>query len=305
MFIKIKNADEFYKTWQLLETFNDTVNVICKEDNVHIQVLSAAKTAVVEINYPATYFAEYECKKPCTIGIFSKVFLKILKNAYKKNEVVLTISSNEDGDVEIVIVQKNFEEELKCTYVMKCMDIDQELMQIPAPLIHATYSIAADTLKTWKDMLYDGTISLTPKQQKIVIESKDEHNNKVSLVANVHATNFKKSARIPEEKSTKLVKKKWKTKFINKENFKFVYAMMGVSSNINLQFFIANDTPIEVFTTLSENVQLKAFLAPAESIEDEENKEEEEVVVAKKTPKRLRPDNDTSQNKRQKAVAAH
>ena len=304
MFIKIKNADEFYKTWQLLETFNDTVNVICKEDNVYIQVLSAAKTAVVEINYPSTYFAEYKCEKECTIGIFSKVFLKILKNAYKKSEVVLTISLNEDGEVEIVIIQKTFEDELKCTYLMKCMDIDQDLLQIPAPLVHATYSIAAETMKTWKDMLYDGTVSLTPKKDKIVIESKDEHDNKVSLVANAQATNYKTSARVPEEKSTKSVKKKWKTKYINKENFKFVYAMMGVSSNINLQFFIADDTPIEVFTTLSENVQLKAFLAPAESI-DEENKEEQEEVVEENTSKRRLLDNHGSSSKRQKAVAAH
>jgi len=305
--IEIKNCDEFFKTWQFLESFNEIVNVNCDKDaGIQIQACNHAKTCVAELTYPAAYFEKYECKEDVTIGVATKVLTKILKNAYKKQDATLKITKPVDkADIQISIATSA----ITCEYTVKTMDVDSERFDIPNPPKNSTYHIPSETWKAWKDILYDGDVTLTPQKNSIQIVSTDSNSNKVNFVGDVKSEDWKTSYIVKEkvkdkkgvEKVKKTTKKKnWKSKCFAHQHFKHAYAMMGISSEVCLQFYVLDQVPMLLYTELSHGARLNVWVAPKEN-EDEDEDEEEEVSAPQQTATEvIEPP-----KKRAKVVAAH
>lgn len=302
--ITIKNCDEFFKTWQFLESFNDIVNVNCNKDSMFIQTCNSMQTCITELTYPAAYFEKYECKEDVTIGIATKVFTKILKNAYKKQDATLKITKAVDkDDIQISIATST----ITCEYTIKTIYADVQRYDIPKPYTNSTYQIPSETWKAWKDVLYDGEVSLTPQKNSIKIVSSDGDSNKVNLVGDVKSKGWKTSYVVKEKvtdeegvetmKKTTL-KKTWKTRTFDHKHFKYAYAMMGISSEVCLQFFVLESVPLLLYAELSHGVRMNVWVAP----KIDEDEDEEEEVSAPQQPVTEVPE---PPKKRAKVVAAH
>lgn len=245
MKLLITNCDEFYKTFQFLEGFTNDVNVVCSAAGMQIQVYNTSLTAIADVFFPRAYFHAYECGTDCVLGISVKLFLKVLKNAYKKDNVSLQISTKGD-DIVLHIEQSSFQ----CTYTLKTVHIDQEQMQIPEMETFARYEVSTDILKKWKSHLYDKSpITFTPTAEGITMESRDDMNNTVRIV----------DAISPEE--VKAGEKNWEDISLGWANCVYVFNLLAFGRPIYLKFFMET-APVETYIELDGGVKLKTYIAP-------------------------------------------
>jgi len=154
MKVVIKNCDEFYNTFKFLETLNDQIKIICTDEEIWLQVPSSSHTALADVKFPAAYFESYECDRPVTIGVYCKVFLKILKNTYKKKGVTLMIEGQDGKDTIVVTITQESEEDGKyvSSYILKMVEIVSDMMNIPVQDVHSRFKLTKATLKKWKDL---------------------------------------------------------------------------------------------------------------------------------------------------------
>ena len=285
MFLKITKCDYFYLAWQYISTFADQIVMVCDENGLDLKVMTAGHNGLASIGFPASYFDEYNCEKKMDIGLVSKDFVSVLKSCYKK-DVILKIHAENNDEIHVSIEDE--ESKYVCAYTLKCTCVEGPEFEIPEIEYDAVYDISTETLKKWRDLLYDKDLSFTPMKKQILIESYDDGDdaasNRVKLTGHVQPTEFRK--------------KKWKKQTLISSHAKNVYSLLPFGKNIKFLFKNNGEQPIHVSVDLNEGVILHSFFAAKTEDEDEEDKPAEVKKKRKKNPKSTTP-------KRQKTVEAN
>ena len=309
MKVVIKNCDEFYNTFKFLETLNDQIKIICTEENIWLQVPSSSHTALADVKFPASYFESYECNRPVTIGVYCKVFLKILKNTYKKKGVTLMIEGQDGKDTIVVTITQESEEDGKyvSSYILKMVEIVSDMMNIPVQDVHSRFKLTKATLKKWKDLLYDDApVTFTPGKDGIFIECTDDNRNKVKLLDGIKPSHWENNTKGINDDGDEFERKKWNTFTVGGNNMKLVYSLLNVGTDIRIQFFI-EEAPVECYAKFQNGVYVRLYIAP--KINDDELEEDEVEEAPVRTNKRKTmdesPEPSAPQAKQKKVVAAH
>lgn len=265
MHLQINDCDDFYKTWQYFILFTENINVIFRHDEVYIQVMGSAKDSIADVTLPKSYFDEYECDNEFTVGFVGAVFLNVLKNCKALNGVLKIKASETDDDINVTITDNANTYE----YTLKSLDLTSSVMQIEKKKIQSKYKVSTETLKRWKNVLYNGQVSFCPSKKSIEIKSKDDNRNGVRLTEQIESEKFKKFKENP-----------W-TKFsISFANFKLFHNMLAFGKDVNMQFFLEYPQPMNVNVKIKDKVELNVYLAP--TIEDEEEEADEAEQPSKK-----------------------
>lgn len=284
MFLEITKCDNFYLAWQYISTFADQIVMVCDENGIDMKVMTAGQNGLASIGFPASYFDEYKCEKKMNIGLVSKQFVSVLKSCFKK-DVILKIHAENNDEINVSIED---ESKYVCAYTLKCTCVEGPEFHIPEIDYDAVYDISTDTLKKWRDLLYDKDLSFTPMKKQILIESYDDGDdaasNRVKLTGHVQPTEFRK--------------KKWKKQTLISSHAKNVYSLLPFGKDIKFLFKNNGEQPIHVSVDLNEGVTLHSFFAAKTEDEDEEEKTEEVKKKRKKNTKSTTP-------KRQKTVEAN
>ena len=283
MFLKITDCDNFYLTWQYISSFADQIMMTCDENGIDMKVMTPGQNGLASIAFPAIYFDEYKCENHMNIGLVSKVFVSILKSCYKK-DVTLKIDAKNNDEINVSIEESNF----VCSYTLKCTNVEGPEFSIPDIDYDAVYDISTDTLKQWKDLLYDKDLSFTPMKKQIRIESYDDGDdaasNRVALTGNVVPTEFKK--------------KKWKKQTLISSHAKNVYSLLPFGKDIKFLFKNNGEQPIHVSVALNKDVTLHSFFAA----KTEDDEEEEAEKAGDETKKRKNKSDDEPTKKKKKVT---
>lgn len=265
MLLKINDCDDFYKTWQFLILFTENINVIFRHDEVYIQVMGSAKDSIADVAFPKSYFDEYDCSGELTVGFVGSVFLNVLKTCKALNGVLKIEASETDDNINVTITDNNNVYE----YTLKSLDLTSSVMEIGRKPIQSKYKVSTETLKRWKNVLYNGQVSFCPSKKSIEIKSKDENRNGVRLIEQIESEKFKKFKENP-----------WNKLSISSANFKLFHNMLTFGKDVTMQFCIEYPQPMNVNVKIKDKVQLSVYLAP--TIEDEEEEQDELEQPSKK-----------------------
>jgi hypothetical protein len=281
MKVVIKNCDEFYNTFKYVEALNSQVKLMFDGEKVWLQVGNPSCTAIAEVKFPSTYFEEYECDTALTVGIHTKTFLSILKTTYKKKDVTLKMHASDSIDyLAITVTQEDaLNGNVVCAYQMKLMEIVFEFMDIPNQDIHSQYKLSVNTLKKWKEFLFEKSpITFLPEESELTITCENELNHKLKLTDEISPSRWNEEmvTIINKKEEEEVVRRrKWKDICVGSVNTSLVFALLSFGKEVRIQFFL-EDAPVECYVKLDEGVNIRVFIAP--KIGEDEDDEDDEAV---------------------------
>lgn len=310
MRVVIKNCDEFYNTFKYVETLATEVKVMCDGEKVWLQVHNPSCTAIAEVKFPADYFEEYVCDSAVTVGIHTKTFLSILKNTYKKKSVTLKMQASDAVDYMLITVtqEDDVNGNVECAYQMKLVDIVSDVMNIPEQDIHSQYKLSVNTLKKWKEFLFEKCpMTFTPKESALTITCENEMKHKLKLTDEITPSKWNEDM-VTSEEGVEIQRRKWTDICIGSVNTSLIFALLSFGKEVRIQFFL-EDAPVECYVKLNHGVNIRVFIAP--KIRDEESPPpsplQESAPVRAKKRKTLSEQNDEMEQltKQKKAMTAH
>jgi len=263
MRVIIKNCDEFYNTFKYVETLASEVKVMCDGEKVWLQVHNPSCTAIAEVKFPADYFEEYDCENAVTVGIHTKTFLSILKNTYKKKNVTLKMQASDAVDYMLITVTQEDEVNgnVECAYQMKLVDIVSDVMNIPDQEVHSHYKLSVNTLKKWKEFLFEKSpMTFVPKENALTITCENEMKHKLKLTDEIAPSKWNEEM-VTSEEGVESQRRQWKEICIGSMNTSLVFAMLSFGKEVRIQFFL-EDAPVECYVKLNHGVNIRVFIAP-------------------------------------------
>ena len=181
----IASPKEFSKLMALVAAFDPNFNMKCGKDGIKIFCMDAAKTCVIEMTMPSSFFTSYTFTSKQTdqleLGIHIEIILKTLKGA--KKDDILTLSTKEGSDT-ISLTLTGGERQIQ--YDIKLMNIEEDVLNIPPVEYNLLIELASRHIKSWKTDITDLTgeqIDFKPTPDNIQLSSESDGTTiKASLV---------------------------------------------------------------------------------------------------------------------------
>tara|TARA_B100001093_G_scaffold520302_1_gene614463 strand:+ start:3635 stop:4414 length:780 start_codon:yes stop_codon:yes gene_type:complete len=149
----------------LIEALKDIltdVNLQITSEGLKIISMDGSKQAVVNLKLEATKFEKFYCKSPIRAGLNMTSLYKIIKNV--KNTDIITFYILSSSTTRLNIQIENKEKKTNILTVLKLLDIDEDLLEIP--------NIEFDTVKTMPSNDFQSYIrELAIITNKITLES--------------------------------------------------------------------------------------------------------------------------------------
>ncbi len=118
-----KKAFEWIEIFKFIKNLNQYVSFLIKPEEIYIQIMDGAHVCLVDINFPSTWFSEFQCETSITIGCMSAVLVKVL--SMYTNNTTIEFSMNESNDK--LQIHLTNDKEIK-HFELPLIDIDQELL---------------------------------------------------------------------------------------------------------------------------------------------------------------------------------
>ena len=154
----LNKVEMFTILFQNMKSMSDLINIQFSQEKMYIQAMDSSKVSIIEIVLPNTWFSEYECTIPVTLGIHTVILYKILSARDKSQFINIEYDSEEDriffhmcsNDKSI------FDRKFECPLI----EIDTEIMEIPdvdyqveLSLPSANFSLLISQLKGFGESL--------------------------------------------------------------------------------------------------------------------------------------------------------
>lgn len=181
MICTIPSAKTFYKLLNFIAQFETDVKITCQPAGMSIFSMSACHSVFIDAKIDPSYYTKYECNEAEEIGLNLTVFLAALKNGGLKDELVL---QTKQDTIEMDIISDNE----VTNYIIKQMDIDNEIMEIPQIEENVCIKIVPSFFKKWKSKVVDFTkasVTFTPKKESFELMSIDSVNNGTVTVTQI------------------------------------------------------------------------------------------------------------------------
>jgi len=105
------------------------VNLQISKDGLKIISMDGSKVAVINLNLEASKFEVFHCEKSINAGINMSSLHKIIKSIKNNDIIKFYIERHEPS--KLCIEVKNMEKKTKILTVLKLLDIDEDILEIP------------------------------------------------------------------------------------------------------------------------------------------------------------------------------
>lgn len=135
----LQKVEIFTTLFQNLKSMSEMINISFTPENMYLQTMDSAKVSILEIVLPKTWFCEYECLIPVTLGIHTTILYKIL-SARDKSQCI-NIEYNDDEDRISFHMSSNDKSIFDRKFETPLIDIETDLMEIPVSDYQAEMSL--------------------------------------------------------------------------------------------------------------------------------------------------------------------
>jgi hypothetical protein len=166
-------AESFAGLFQHIKLFTEHINILFQAEKMFVQGMDSSRVSIFEIYLPATWFDKYELQSgDVTIGINVNIFSKVLATRDKTQIVRLNLAEPGDDKLFVDFVSPPPPQhetaaaaattaaavkKAGCVYdksfEVPLMDIDSEMMNIPATESQAEFSVPAVKFAVLMDQL--------------------------------------------------------------------------------------------------------------------------------------------------------
>lgn len=143
----IQKIEIFASLFQNIKSMTELINIQFLEEKMYIQTLDSAKVSILEIILPNTWFCEYECIIPVTLGVNTNIMYKILSARDKTQSINIEYNDDEDhlffhhtSSNDTSIFDRKFE--------MPLIDIDTDIMEITTTDYQVELSLSSSKFNT-------------------------------------------------------------------------------------------------------------------------------------------------------------
>jgi len=177
-----QKADCFAVLFQHIKVFTEHVNMIFDKDKMYIQSMDNANVSIFEINLPKEWFDIYELTGDSNIvlGISSSLMYRIL-NAREKNQQIKIVYEEPDTDKLMFHFTGENKNEFEKHFEIPLMDIDSEMLIIPAVEYQAEFSIASANFSSIINQLkmFGDTMDIECSETNIVLYANSQEQGKM------------------------------------------------------------------------------------------------------------------------------
>jgi proliferating cell nuclear antigen len=167
--IKTVQSNAIRILFEALKDILTDVNLQISQDGLKIISMDGSKQAIVNLKLEANKFERFYCSKSMLAGLNMTSLYKIIKSI--KNSDIITFYILENSSTKLHIEIENKEKKTKILTVLKLLDIDEDILDIP--------NIAFETVKTMPSNDFQSYIrELSIITNKVTLES---NNNTFSL----------------------------------------------------------------------------------------------------------------------------
>lgn len=168
--VKFKHGTLLFK--QIVAVTKDVmteVNLRFDQLGVSIVGVDPEKTAVVEMRLDASLLQDYEVSETVTIGIFSGLVHKLLRNAPKDSTIEMTVFRDAPTVLELLVTGQGFKTHSK----LKSLDIPVQNIIIPRVDYHGRFYIPSVFLyRLSRELNHVGTdIRISVSGENVIFES--------------------------------------------------------------------------------------------------------------------------------------
>jgi hypothetical protein len=247
-------ADTFSAMFQNMKAFTEHINIMFEKDRMYLQSMDSARVSVFEYNLPSTWFDKYEHTNNTAIclGVNSTLLFKILNTRDKIQNITLGFDPSDNDKLFISFTSENkavFDKHFE----MPLMDLEYDLMDIPAMECDAEFSIPSATFSSLVNQLkmFGDTIDIECSEEKIELKSLSEGLGKMSVNIDIEDLD---SYAINEGEVMKLsfsltmlnnicayhkVAKDMEIKLVKNFPMKIIYSLDSSSEDATMTFYLA------------------------------------------------------------------
>ncbi|KAF8817925.1 proliferating cell nuclear antigen PCna2 [Cardiosporidium cionae] len=168
---------------RLLESLKDIctdVNLECNQQGISMQAMDNSHVALVHLQLPVEFFAEYRCDHGCILGINIPHMLKVLNIVKENSEVFLSKSDSDEDDTDSLRIAIYDAETLDniadddqkraetLTVDLKMVDMEKEHLDIPES--NHTCTCTMKSKKFQEIVRYLNTVGESSKSFKFKLE---------------------------------------------------------------------------------------------------------------------------------------
>jgi proliferating cell nuclear antigen len=236
----------------LFESLKDVlsdVNIHVTESYLKIVSMDGSKTAIVHLKLMASQFETFYCgEKSLSLGVNMMSLFKILKSI--KNNDIVTFSVKAHDTTKLIITLANPDKFTKTVSVLKLLDIDDNLLNIPNVEFDSILSIPSSDFQNY-------IRDLSVISNEIVIESNDQ-----ALTLQVDGDFASQCITVSQQQSNGLTVTR-EAHTSNKFNLKYLL-LFTKSSNLcnNVELYLKSNFPLVMIYNVANLGQLKFCLAP-------------------------------------------
>lgn len=169
--VKFKHAFEFKNIISVVKDFVEEISLVFDQNGLYSQSMDSSHISLIIISLPKSDFSLYKCGQKFVFDIHVKTLFKILKCTNTPDfELELRFNQQKQDVMEIYLNEKD----LKYKFILKLMDIDIEMMDIPAQTVDCSFKMPSVQFnKTMKNLSNFGDVckfQCGKKKLKIVTE---------------------------------------------------------------------------------------------------------------------------------------
>lgn len=242
----IPSAKTFYKLLNFIAQFETDVKITCQPAGMGIFSMSSCHSVFIDAKIDPSYYTEYECEEYEEIGLNLTVIIAALKNGGIKDELILQTKKD---TIEMDIIS----EDEVTNYIIKQMNIESEIMEIPQIEENVCINVVPMFFKKWKSKVIDFTkseVTFTPKKNHLEIKSVDSIFNgtvKVTQVVPSVGINYDKfNGALPVTIGNKILSK--------------AFNIGDVTNEVQIGW--KNDMPLRFGAKLTNYSSMNVYIAP-------------------------------------------
>jgi proliferating cell nuclear antigen PCNA len=178
----IQKAEVFTILFQHIKVFTEHINIQFLEDKMYIQAMDNSHVSVIEVQLPCTWFDSYSIEEGSaySLGVNSSMLFRIL-NARDKGQTITLNYGETDTDKLYIHYRGENKTEFDKHFEMVLMDIESELMEIPAIEYEAEFTLASIKFANIINQLkmFGDNVGIKCSEEKISLHSSTQESGKM------------------------------------------------------------------------------------------------------------------------------
>lgn len=144
--LTFREAGTLKKIFETLSGLIKDCQVNISEQGLTIETIDNGRIALISLNLPASFFTDFRCEKPSSIGIRTSSFLKVLKFCGSDDTVTLSQRSSTSDSLDVLVDCRKFTQTM--SFTIKLFKSDSDQLDIPRPEFESVVSMHSGRFAT-------------------------------------------------------------------------------------------------------------------------------------------------------------